>query len=226
MTKHKGKGDIEAGAMPLDAAAAILALGSGRAALRDVIAACVAANLLHRANAEAHERAEAAVVETYSAESQAEAAVEKAKSDAPARLAALFRGEEVEDAQTVEQAEAALASVRQKRADMRAARDALEKETARAGNRAEWKAEEVMSAIASVVKASPEAGALFDAYVAAERRYTALRLAIDVLQRAGALPDRAVSHRPDEPDRLLSHQWAGAIEGLRSDYDASLPEAP
>ena len=75
-----------------------------------------------------------------------------------------------------------------------------------------------------MVKASPEAGALFDAYVEADRRATSLRLAVDTLSRAGALPDRAAAHRPGEPDRFLSHQWAAALEGLRSDFDATLPK--
>ena len=201
-------------------------LSPARHALADAVLKCSELDRLHRANAEAHERAETALIDTYRLEDEANRALETAKTEAPARLAALFRGDDVEPAQTVEQCQAAVAAVLQKRVDLRAARDALAKETSRARSNAGWQQDEVKAAVAQVVKTSPEAQALFDAYVEAERRFTALRLAVDTLSRAGALPERAAGHKPEEPDRFLSHQWAATLDGLRSDYDAVLPKVP
>ena len=208
----------------LQDAARIASMGDGRGALREAIGACTEADRLHRLNTEAHERAEAAVVETYGAESEAERALENARAQAPARIAAEFRGEVVEPGLSVEQAETALAAVRQKRIDIRAARDALATEMARTGTRAEWAREAVKGAAGHVVKVSPATRALLDAYAQAESRMASLRFAVDVLRREGALPDGSRSGSSAEPDRFLGHQWSAAIEGLMSDHDAVLPE--
>ncbi len=120
MTKHRDQRVVEAGATPLG--------DDGRAALLEAIAVALEAERLHRDSAEAHQRAETAVVESYGPESEAERALEKAKADSPARLAAEFRGVALEPGPTVEQAEAAVAAIRRKRDDIRVARDALEAE--------------------------------------------------------------------------------------------------
>ena len=206
------------------AAAALAALGDGRAALADAIAAHAEAERLSRANAAAHERAELGVLETYSAEREAERALQDAKDAAPARIAAEYRGDTPEPGPTVAQAEAALAAVQQKRADIRAARDALEKEANLSRSRAGFKHDKVKAAAAFVLKSSLEAQALVDAFVEAERRHARLRQAVQALSLMGALHDVPTFNLVQSVDRSDEMAWTGALTALLTDPAAKLPQ--
>lgn len=201
-------------------------LSPEREALRSAIAVHVEADRVARTNTEAHQRAEMAVVDSYGPEVAAEAALQKAKTSQPARLAAEFRGDLPEPGPTVAEAEATLAAVLQKRADTRAARDALDGEASHARTRASWKRDAVKVAAGLVVKASPEARALADAFAEAERRYASLRQAVQVLALQGALPDGVALNTAQPVDRSSEMAWIGAFEALAVDPAASLPPVP
>ena len=207
----------------IQAAAIAAALGDGRAALRDAIEAHTEAERLSRANAASHERAELGVIETYSAETEAERGLKAAKEAAPGRTAAEYRGETLEPGSTVAEAEAALAAVQQKRADIRAARDALEKEANLSRSRAGYAHDKVKTAAAFVIKSSPEARALIDAFVEAERRHARLRQAVQALRLLGALHDIPSFNLVESVDRSDEMAWQATHAALMRDPAAPLP---
>ena len=166
------------------------------------------------------------MVESYGPESEAERALEKAKADAPARLAAEFRGVALEPGPTVEQAEAAVAAIRRKRDDIRVARDALEAETKLAANRASLAARHREGSRGAGGEGQPGRRRPVHGLRGGRASLHGAAAGCRYAGREGVFPDRAVGHRPGKPDRGISHQWTSALQALSSDPAAPLPEAP
>lgn len=208
----------------LERAARLAALGDGRQALRDAIAVHAEAERAHRVNEDAVARANDDILNSYGKEADAEGALSRVKAEAPARAAAEYRGEVVEPGQTVEQAEAELRSILERRQTVKDAKAALQSESGSLSSTVRFRADDVTKAVAHVVKASPATWALVDAYRQAKRRHEALQAALNVLSNANALPDGFRLHERSEVDQSMSLAWSDALAALRFDADMKLPE--
>jgi hypothetical protein len=232
-----------------DTPPASTAEAEARVKLAAALTAASAARAESDATARAHAAAQQAVSTARNAIAKATTAVETAATESVRYRIDLARGNATTPPQTVGEAKAAVATAEQHLDDCRAAQDALATELRKARDGVGYRERDVEAAALDVLKTSPVIAKLIEETGRLQRAYYSNALALNWLEarsllhlgtRSGfgytdATPALFIVHRwqaspetwnlPAGDDMPGSGAWGAALEALKTDAAAPLPDA-
>ena len=200
-----------------------------RAALAEKIANLTAVTAERDRVYDAHGRAEAAVYASNRAIEEAEEALALAREREPSRLVQSYLGEADDNLPTVKDAEAALRAATAQLETARRARDLLSDRLQQAEQEIGYAESRRDAALGAMLQASPEVIALLSEYRRQQERTSALAEMLRTVSRVAGIPREYKNWESIRTDYRVADlpgvsQWVSAINGLRADADAALPQ--
>ena len=210
----------------LKAAADAVKAGDGRNDLAAAIAAVDEAEKQKQAHGAAAAKASAALQDAQDAVDDAEHDLKQAGAEIAAHMQAEFYGDAGEAPKSLVERRSAIQSAKDRVETCEAVLASLEQQAGNLNMRLALKEIDLSRAIKNVVRTSAATAKLVTDFTASRDQYFRLKAAAEVLAAKGMLPDETVlnwsAHRADEATALA---WSAAIETLKTDAAAVLPEA-
>jgi hypothetical protein len=197
-----------------------------RAALADAIDGVSEASAYLQRIVSAKSRLADQELGAYSAREAAEAALRRARKDAPADIVQAIL-DDADDGEAVHEAEVALRAAEQAGDRLERQRASLREEERKARDRLQFASNNRDEAVTAVLRASPAVESLLAGLHLARRRCASIEAALATIP-AMALPPlwyRPTQGDDDVPEDLdLRDRWRKALAALKVDAAAALPE--